>query len=65
MPDSIRTDRVAGTVKDFCLATGIGRSTFYQQVKKGNIKILKCGRKTLVPLAEFTAFLKRLGEVVQ
>jgi excisionase family DNA binding protein len=63
MPDSMKTDRVAWTVKEFCSATRIGRSTFYQQVKRGNIKILKCGRRTLVPLAEITSFLKRLGEI--
>ena len=65
MQNSMKTDRIAETVDQFCLATGIGRSTFYKQVKRGNISILKCGRKTLVPLAERAAFLKRLGEVAQ
>lgn len=61
MADSMKFDRVAETVNEFCSALGIGRTLFYQEVQRGRIKILKAGRKTLVPITEREAYLKRLG----
>lgn len=68
MSDSVKNDeigRVAESVNDFCLACSISRSHFYEQVRRGQIKILKSGRRTLVPLTERAAYLQRLGEVAQ
>jgi excisionase family DNA binding protein len=56
-------DRAAYTVDEFCAAHGIGRTTFYAELKAGRIKVLKCGRKTLVPKTESDAWLGRLPEV--
>lgn len=64
MSDTTKIDRIAETVNEFCSALGIGRTFFYQEVRRGRIKILKAGRKTLVPIAERSAYLQRLGEVV-
>lgn len=57
-----RIDRVAETVNDFCAAMKIGRTFFYKEVKRGRIKILKAGRKTLVPIAQRQAYLQLLTE---
>lgn len=44
--------RVNWRVNDFCKAHGIGRSTFYDEVKRGEIKTMKIGNRTLVPDSE-------------
>lgn len=40
--------RRAYTPNDFCAAYGIGRRTFYQEVKAGRLPVRKLGTKTLV-----------------
>ena len=57
-------DRIAETVNEFCAAIGFGRTFFYKEVHRGRIKILKAGRKTLIPIAEREAYLRRLAEEV-
>jgi excisionase family DNA binding protein len=57
--------RRAYTVNEFCEAHGIGRTTFYDQVAKGLIRVLKVGRKTIVPIAESENWMKRLSEVTE
>lgn len=54
-------ERVAFSVKEFCLALGIGRTKFYDEVKAGRIRLLKAGRKSLVPATERYAYLSRLS----
>lgn len=41
--------RINWRVNDFCKAHGIGRTTFYAAVKRGEIKVIKYGTRTLVP----------------
>lgn len=60
MSDHANVNRVAETVNEFCSAVGIGRTLFYKEVQRGRIKILKAGRKTLVPMTERQAYLDRL-----
>lgn len=56
-------NRTAETVNEFCAALGIGRSLFYKEVHRGRIKVLKAGtRRTLVPITEREAYLRRLAE---
>lgn len=40
------------TVREFCREMSIGKTLFYEQVKSKKIRILKIGRKTLVPMSE-------------
>ena len=54
-------DRAAYTVNEFCAAHGIGRTTFYAELKAGRINVVKCGRRTLVPTSENDAWLGRLA----
>ncbi len=51
--------RVNWRVDDFCRAHGIGRSKFYEEVKCGEIKIIKIGKRTLVPDSEARAWMER------
>lgn len=55
-------DCAAYTVNEFCAAHGIGRTTFYAELKAGRIRVVKCGRKTLVPKTENDAWLGRWAE---
>ena len=55
--------KVTFSVTEFCKAAGIGRSFFYEEVKTGRIKVLKAGRRTLIPTAELAAWLSRLTQV--
>jgi hypothetical protein len=49
------------SVNDYCAAYRISRDLFYKQVKAGNIKIVKAGRRTLVPVSELSAWPARLA----
>jgi len=40
---------LAYRVNDFCQAVGISRAKFYQELKSGNISIVKVGTRTLIP----------------
>ncbi len=43
---------VVDTVDDFLADMKIGRTHFYNLVKQGRIRIVKLGRRTLVPRSE-------------
>ena len=44
---------------DFCRDHGIGRTLFYDEVKRGEIKLIKIGKRTLVPDNEAKAWQAR------
>ncbi|MBL6864051.1 MAG: DNA-binding protein [Rhodospirillales bacterium] len=46
-------------VNDFCQAHGICRTSFYEEVKRGELKIIKYGSRTLVPDSEAKAWQER------
>ena len=52
--------KVAESVDDFCKSVGIGRTFFYEEVQRGRVKIIKAGRKTLIPVGEKLTYLERL-----
>ncbi len=60
-----RSDRVNWRVDDFCNAHGIGRTLFYAEVKRGEIKLIKVGKRTLVPDTEAKAWQSRKAEAAQ
>ena len=53
------TARVNWRVDDFCNAHGIGRTYFYDEVKRGEIKPIKIGKRTLIPDSEAKAWQER------
>lgn len=49
--------KAAFSVPEFCASVSIGRTTFYQQVKDGRIRVAKIGRRTLIPSSEVDRWL--------
>lgn len=52
--------KFALSVTEFCHACSIGRSTFYEEVKAGRIRILKAGKRTLIAASEVQRWLNSL-----
>ena len=44
-------------INEACRLTGIGRSKLYELIQAGEIKIIKVGTITLVPVISLTAFI--------
>lgn len=42
------TNREAFAVREFCARYGICRDTFYEEVRRGRLRALKLGKKTIV-----------------
>lgn len=53
-------NRINWRVSDFCTAHGISRSSFYEEIKKGHLKVLKHGSRTLISDEEAKAWQARL-----
>ena len=53
------TRRVNWRIDEFCAAHGIGRTLFYDEVKRGEIKPIKIWKRTLVPDSEAKAWQAR------
>ena len=49
-------------VADACRALGIGKSSFYEAVSRGEISLKKLGRKSLVAHADLVAWANRLPD---
>ncbi len=49
--------RLAVSIPKACAALGLGRTTFYALVKAGQIRVVKLGRRTLVPMEELAKLL--------
>jgi excisionase family DNA binding protein len=45
-------NREAFAVREFCARYGICRDTFYSEVRRGRLRAVKLGKKTLVLKAE-------------
>lgn len=53
-------EKVLISVKEFLRQYTISRTSFYNEIKKGNIRILKRGRRTLIAKADADAWLETL-----
>jgi len=53
--------KLALSVADVCRACSIGRSTFYEEVKAGRIRVLKAGKRTLIATSEVQRWLDSLA----
>jgi excisionase family DNA binding protein len=53
----------ADTVKQFCDRFGIGRTTFYEEIRSGRLLAKKCGNRTLIPRTAGRNWLAALPEL--
>jgi excisionase family DNA binding protein len=54
------TTKEAFAVREFCARYGICRATFYTEVKRGRLRALKLGKKTIVMRADADAWAASL-----
>ncbi len=63
MPAHVPPEKELLNVEEFMALYGIGRTTFYSEVKKRKLKIRKLGARTYVLKKDATAWLDTLEEV--
>jgi len=51
----------AVSVKEYARRVGIGLTRLYVEIGLGRVKVLKCGRRTIIPVTEVEAFFQRLA----
>lgn len=51
---------LAYTVRQACAALGLGRTTFYSLIRAGQVRAVKSGRRTLIPVPRLRAYLANL-----
>ncbi len=44
------------SINEFRKLYGLGRTTIYKEIALGHINIIKCGRRTLIPITECNRF---------
>lgn len=50
-------EALALSIPDAAAALGVGRSTVYKTIAAGNLKVVRIGRRTLVPVAALRALV--------
>jgi excisionase family DNA binding protein len=48
------------SVREFCTAYGLGRTSAYREIASGRLKVLKLGRRTLIPVDSAEGWLAAL-----
>jgi excisionase family DNA binding protein len=56
--DAVFRRPLAVRVREACRLAGIGRSKLYELIAAGEIKVIKVGAITLVPMSSLTSFLR-------
>jgi excisionase family DNA binding protein len=57
------TEPLAVPIPEAARMSGLGRSTIYAEISKGNLKIRKVGRRTIVMMTDLREFLdSKIGE---
>jgi excisionase family DNA binding protein len=56
----VDTSREAFAVREFCIRYGICRDTFYGEVKRGRLRAIKLGKRTLILKTDAEAWAKSL-----
>lgn len=54
------TPKVALSIAEFCQVASIGRSRAYEEIRLGRLRVVKAGRRTLVPLESVNLWLSQL-----
>lgn len=54
--------KICFTIREFCAAAGIGRTTVYNEINAGRLKIVKVGKRTLIPAAAASRWIDGLAQ---
>ena len=54
------TSREAFAVREFCARYGICRDTFYNEIRRGRLRVRKLGKRTLILKADAQAWADSL-----
>ncbi len=54
--------RAALSIPEFCQVVGIGRSRTYAEIKLNRLRVVKVGRRTLIPVEAVWEWLNRLED---
>ena len=54
------TSREAFAVREFCARYGICRDTFYNEIRRGRLRVRKLGKRTLILRADAQAWADSL-----
>lgn len=65
LPPQDRIEPITVRIPDACRMLGIRRSKFYELIAEGEIRTLKLGSATLVPVEGIRAFVGRLAHASQ
>lgn len=57
-PVSLPIDQFAYGIKEAASALGISRTSMYYLIKEGKLKVVKLGRRTLIPVQELKSLLE-------
>lgn len=49
--------KLAVSVPETCDLTGLGETTIWKLIREGELKVVRIGRRTLVPVSEIEALL--------
>jgi excisionase family DNA binding protein len=60
-PDKNSFPRAAYRIEETCETLSISRTKLYEEIAAGRLRALKCGRRTLIPASEITAWLNSLS----
>lgn len=52
--------RLAFTIREACIATGLGRTSLFQAIRDGKLQVRKAGRCNLILADDLRAFLHDL-----
>jgi excisionase family DNA binding protein len=54
-------NKAAYSIAEFCELVSLGRSRVFEEIRDKRLRIVKVGRRTLIPAVEVTAWLERLA----
>lgn len=60
MSQEAELPKLALSIPEFCSVVGIGRSRAYEEIKAGRLRIVKCGRRTLISRDAINEWLAQL-----
>jgi len=59
-PDAVAADQLLFTVADVARLTRIGRTTLYQEMQAGRLKVVRIGRAVRITRAELDRWIRDL-----